>query len=669
MSKSSSPSTKTPANLPQRPGTWHLTVRKLSILVEMDDGLLVRPYLTLLADLEREQILDFEFSPEMQEADDVQRILWRAMLKPSHELRQPPHRPQNIFCDQEALIQDLTAPLSDIGINISYFDRNELLDELINVLEEEFSEEIVDRPGLLNVDENSPELVGDLFVAAAEAYRLEPWVYLSAEQPVRFALAALGKTGFVQLMGNSAIEYGLLVYWSWEDLERSYLNTGDPRPTLPENGLFALSYVTPDLMAPDDLEAIKAYGWPIADTEAYPALMILFEDHVEAPDSTMTQVFTCLLHALPQFVEKLEPDLQGDYLPLKLQSMIVTRSTELQINLEYPAGKLRREGFPAMIPLDEDLDEDDFEDGYDKVSLREPDLGEGVYPQLVDEVDIENETIAEWEASPLGQRNPALVRAMGMVYQAWEEEEPIRRIQLVRQGLETSADCADAYNFLAEELAVNIGQALKYYQKGVEAGRRSLGEEFFDSYRGEFWDHIEARPYLRAQSGLAHTLWELGRRSEALQICREMVVLDPADHLAARYGVLLLLMELGQIDQAYTFAASRLDPSTTWQYTSALLAFQSTGDSAEAKESLMHALSTNPHVPDYLVGRKRLPLDIPEDTRPGHKSEALEYAHNFVSFWRQAPGAIDWLRKTSRSRPQAEKSLPMQSKKKHHPRK
>ena len=669
MSKSSASSTKTPANLPQRPGAWHLTVRKLSILIEMDDGILVRPYITMLADLEREQILDFEFSPDLPEADEVRGILWRAMLKPQRELRQPPYRPQEILCDQDVYVQELTVPLLEAGIKISSVASNDSIDELISMLEEEFGEESEVQPGLLSVAENTPELVGGLFEAAAEAYRREPWIYLSAEQPVKFTLPALGKSGYIQLMGNSAIEYGLLLYWSWEDLERSYLNTGDPRPTLPENGLFALSYVTSDLMAPDDLEACKVYGWPIADPEAYPAFMIMFEDRIERPDPSVTQVFTCLLRALPQFVEQLEPDLQGDYFPLDMPITVVSSSGELQINLAYPAGKLRREAFPALIPLDEDMEGDDFDDEYDEENQAELDLLEDDHPQIPDDEGEEYETITEWKTSPVGQRNPALVRAMGMVYEAWEEDEPERRIRLVRQALEASPDCADAYILLAEELAVNIGQALKYYQKGVEAGRRSLGEDFFDLYRGKFWDHIEAHPYLRAQSGLAHTLWELGRRPDALEICREMLSLDPADHLAARYGALLLLMDLGQVDEAYTFAVSHQDPSTTWQYTTTLLAFQRTGESPEANECLMQAMMANPHVPDYLTGRKRLPINIPEDTRPGHKSEALEYAHNFVSFWRLAPGAIDWLRKTARSKAQAEKSEPIQSKKRHHRRK
>ncbi len=606
----------------------------------MDDGLPARPYLTLLVSLEQEQILNLEFSHDAPDIEALTSLLWQTMLKPDRELRQPPHRPQTILCDQEALVGPLSAPLSEIGVEVQYEAASELLDQIAAMVEDEFGEDS-DRPGLLSIPDSSPELLGRLFEAAAEAYRQEPWIYLSTEQPVKFAMPALQKYGYAQLMGNSAIEYGLLLYWNWEDLERSYLNTGDPRPTLPKTGWTSFSYATADLMSPDDLEAIKTYHWPVADAEAYPLPLVIFEDHVERPDAATLQVITSLLRTLPEFVQRLELDFQGDYLPLTMELPTVPDDEALHISLQYPAGQLRREAFPAMLQLgDEELD---FEDE-DEVFGEESEQSE--FENLSDS---EDENLADWKDSPMAQRNPSLVKAMGLVYEAWDELNPSRGIQLVRQALEISPDCAEAYVFLAEELAVNVGQALKFYQKGIEAGERSLGPAFFDEYAGTFWEHVEARPYLRARAGLSRTIWELGRRAETLDHCQELLRLDADDNLSCRYAILLIFLEMGRWDEAYHFAANREDVTETWLYTTALLEFQQNGDSSEAQNKLRQAIQANPHTPDYLTGRKRLPVDMPEVVRPGRKSGALEYVATFAPYWRQTAGAIDWLRKHAKA--------------------
>ncbi|MBL0058257.1 MAG: hypothetical protein IPP35_03925 [Elusimicrobia bacterium] len=71
-----------------------------------------------------------------------------------------------------------------------------------------------------------------------------------------------------------------------------------------------------------------------------------------------------------------------------------------------------------------------------------------------------------------------LDRAQFLIYEAWEEPTAKKRIALARKALKMSADCADAYNLLAEESAQSPAEALQFYSQGVEAGRRALGENF-----------------------------------------------------------------------------------------------------------------------------------------------------------------------------------------------
>ena len=647
MPRASKTPIKSPADLPQRPGAWHLTVCRLSQWVEMDDGQPARPYLTLLADLKSEQVLDFTFSYGEPTLEDLLNLLSQAMLKPARELRQPPHRPEEIVCDQVILAEQLAPSMAEIGLRVSCQADSPIMDALIQMLEEEFGEES-EGQGLLNVSGATPEQIGDLFTAAAESYRLEPWIYLSAEQPLKFSIPALNKKGYALIMGNSAVEYGLLIYDSWEDLELAFLNSGDPRPTLPENGLVALSYVTTELMAPEDLEGIKQYGWPVADPEAYPMPMVMFEDQVARPDLATLLTITALLRALPAFAQQLEPDLRGDYRPLTTETSVPVSPDPVLLTLAYPAGNLRRESFPAAIPLD-DIDEDEEHPGFDgSIGLAGiTDETEFYLDRDVFEGD-EEESLVDWQTSSLAASNPALVDSMELIYAAWDQLNPADIVQLARRALEISPDCAEAYLLLADNLAVNIGQVYKYYQKAVAAAERALGAEFIEQYSGQLWQEVVGRPYLRSLAELSRVLWELGRRDEALQLCLKLLDLDREDHVWARYGALHLLLELDRWEDAFLLMGQFHDPQAGWKYTTALLTFQQIGDTQEARARLAEALTTNPNVPEYLTGRKRLPVDPPTTAFPGQKSEAIAYCAGFIAHWRRVPGAIDWLRKESR---------------------
>jgi hypothetical protein len=109
-----------------------------------------------------------------------------------------------------------------------------------------------------------------------------------------------------------------------------------------------------------------------------------------------------------------------------------------------------------------------------------------------------------------------LERAQELIYDAFETDDPQRRVELAERALEVSDECADAYVILAEETAQDAEEAKELYEAGVKAGERALGEGFFAEEAGYFWGVLETRPYLRAREGLAEALWALGKREQAL---------------------------------------------------------------------------------------------------------------------------------------------------------
>ena len=86
------------------------------------------------------------------------------------------------------------------------------------------------------------------------------------------------------------------------------------------------------------------------------------------------------------------------------------------------------------------------------------------------------------------------------------------------------------------------------YEKGVAAGERAVGAEAFRRDEGHFWLVLETRPYMRARLGLAHVLWTLGRREEAVGHLQDLLRLNPGDNQGVRYTLAGFLLFLDRDD-------------------------------------------------------------------------------------------------------------------------
>jgi len=139
-----------------------------------------------------------------------------------------------------------------------------------------------------------------------------------------------------------------------------------------------------------------------------------------------------------------------------------------------------------------------------------------------------------------------LEKAQDLMWEAWDEPVPSKRIAMARRALEVSPDCADAYVLLAAETAKNHEEALDLYQKGIAAGERALGEKAFEENVGYFWGILETRPYMRARNGLAECLQEMGRTSEAIEHFKELLRLNPMDNQGNSDVLLMCYLDAGR---------------------------------------------------------------------------------------------------------------------------
>ncbi|HET7091011.1 MAG TPA: hypothetical protein VFL17_20455, partial [Anaerolineae bacterium] len=622
------PSRRTIANLPQTSETWQIAVAKLRTWIVSAEGRPARPSVIFVFDPYEGIIIYTELVEPARVPDGVAGVLLKGMRKPLPG-GGAPRRPAAVVVSPD-LVEPIASALARYALDMTIQEGQppEEFTELIRDLEAHLRDDEAEHPGLLSVKGATPELVGGLFAAAAEFYRAAPWVQLTNSHMLAVRHPAEPKPRFASVMGNGGVQYGLATFLNWSDVEQMFGGVDHPTEAIPEAGGHTLFFDTADIVPFDDLDAMEQYGWEVAAEDAYPIPIIYERDSARRPELIDLLWYEAALRAIPEFVrDHLKLDASGDFAPAEAAIEVDTHAGPVNVDVKYPAGKLPLEAYPVH-----DVDWADFEDEGEE---------EDEIPVLDRRV-MESMMAKAVGAPRSGDRK--LDKAQQIMYQAWEETNPAKRIALAHKALSTSANCADAYVLLAEEEAGTVGRALELYEQGVTAGERALGREYFKAGVGHFWGMIETRPYMRARDGLAHTLWRLNRRDEATRHFQDMLRLNPDDNQGVRYSLLDLLLEMNRDDEAAKLIKKYRDEwSSVWCYTRALLEYRQSGASDRARKALARALEQNPHAPDYLIGKKRIPNRLPSLLGLGDENEAIDYAAKHLNHWRRTPGAVDWL--------------------------
>jgi tetratricopeptide (TPR) repeat protein len=224
--------------------------------------------------------------------------------------------------------------------------------------------------------------------------------------------------------------------------------------------------------------------------------------------------------------------------------------------------------------------------------------------------------------------------AQELIYDAWEEGKRSERIRLAKKAITIFPDCADAYNLLAQDAAKSLEEAGKYYEQGMEAGRRALGEKIFKDSSGHFWGMMETRPYMRSCAGLMQCLWDEGKHDAAISQAKKMLTLNHNDNQGIRYILISYLANLERYDELDKFMNKgdyNGDCMAEWLYTRALLSFVKNGASKKAEKELAAALQRNVHVPKYLTGEKPILLCRRQYQRLGNSTGCAYLAYSTES--------------------------------------
>lgn len=233
-----------------------------------------------------------------------------------------------------------------------------------------------------------------------------------------------------------------------------------------------------------------------------------------------------------------------------------------------------------------------------------------------------------------------VLEAQEIIWDAMDEPDPRARVKLAREALKVSADCADAYVILAEDSATSLEKALTFYEQGVEAGHRALGDEFEETV-GHFWGVLETRGFMRALAGRSNSCWELGRVEEALADAQELLRLNPSDNQGVRYFLVDWLLTVWRNDDAAALLKTPMykdDASASWAWSRALLAIRR--KDRNVAKAIRSASAVNPFVSLYLLGLEKPPKEESPTIGFGDPTEAADYFFRSFPAWAATPGAV-----------------------------
>lgn len=234
--------------------------------------------------------------------------------------------------------------------------------------------------------------------------------------------------------------------------------------------------------------------------------------------------------------------------------------------------------------------------------------------------------------------------AQEILYNAWEEPSVTKRIQLAKQALQLYPDSPDAYNILADS-SDDLEELIRLYKQGKEAGERDLGLRCFHEDRGHFWGLIHTRPYMRSKEGYANCLLMEGQIEQAEKEFVEMLDLNPNDNQGVRYSLLSIYLESSQFEKASRLLKTYDEDCAYMNYSRVLLEYRKSGLSSKLDRLLDKAIQQNPHVIDFLLGRKKLPRQAPNYYGYGDTNEAIMYVNANYHIWQREGKLIQWLMK------------------------
>lgn len=537
-------------------------------------------------------------------------------------------RPARVEVRSATLRDALAAPLAILDTAVALVDELSAVRDALRKLEEQSTGERL--PALLESPGMSVDRVRAFADAAAAFFVARPWDHLTNED---LLIVESGRAPrnmrHVSVLGQGGQQFGLAFFDSRAAFERLLEGVGDGRSASRAHGV---TFGAIEELPFADADAWHDHALPVAGPRAYPLPADLKRDgSMRRPDVRGLTHAEALLRALS---ETIEDELDTGTWKKRVHTFDgpIELTLSLPFLLEAEAGRPPTCVAPTAMPR-----------VAERESVRIARLLEGRSFESIEAVNAELERWNQEGAAPESPRElTPLERAQELAYDAMEAHGRLR-IKRARQALAISAACADAWVLLAEEASTRDA-AVERYERAVLAGAAAIGADRFAALRGEFWGHLETRPYMRARFGLARALREVGRHDEALAHYRALLELNPSDNQGVRYLLLAALLQLGLNDEAGVLLAEHEDDlQALWPYGRLLWRFRVDGGSASTGAAFDAAIHANPYVVSYLLDPGSIPFDRPPHFALCSREEAAYVAETLADAFAATDGALEWL--------------------------
>jgi tetratricopeptide (TPR) repeat protein len=546
-------------------------------------------------------------------------------------------RPSRVEVCDLGLRDALVGPLAALDTEVSLVDGLPAVREALRNLEAHATGERL--PGVLESPGMSVDRLRAFASAAAAFYVARLWDHLTNEDLLIVeSERAPRDMRHVSVLGNGGQQFGLGFFDSRRAFER-LLNAVDAGRSA--SRAHGVTFGAVDQLPFADVDAWLDHALPVAAPDAYPLPADMKRGgSMRRPDAGALTFCEALLRAL---AETTADELDAGTWRKRVQTFEgpIELMFSLPFLLEAEAGRLPTHVPPTAMPR-----------VAERESVRIARLLEGKSFESLEAVNAEFARLnqeGDRVESPARDLTP-LERAQELAYDAMEAHGRLR-IKRARQALDLSADCADAWVLLAEE-ASTPDAAIERYERAVLAGAAAIGADRFAALRGEFWGHLETRPYMRARLGLAQALRDLGRDDEAIAHYRALLELNPGDNQGVRYLLLATLLQRGMNDEAGVVLSEHDDDiQALWPYGRLLWQFRVGGDSARTREAFDAAIRANPFVVRYLLDPDSIPFNRPPHFALRSREEAAYVADTLADAFAATEGALEWLAAQPRRSP------------------
>ncbi len=230
----------------------------------------------------------------------------------------------------------------------------------------------------------------------------------------------------------------------------------------------------------------------------------------------------------------------------------------------------------------------------------------------------------------------------------FEEGREMEAESVFRSVLGQMPDHLDAIHHLALVLSERgeAKHARDLWQLSVVIGHMAFPPEFEWGTDRLEWSMLDNRPFLRCLHGHALDCYEMVRTEEALGLFRELLSLNPNDNQGVRVMALEALFKLGRWQEAFDLTMRYPEDIMCETLYGRALALFRLGDKRLGSIALKRAVETMPRVRAELLKEKhrRPRSSTPWGVAVGSAEEAYEYWMRWREMWKDADGALEWLR-------------------------